>query len=1013
MKKLYIFLQHFVFLVLFFVTLTAFSQQSVSIGTSTTNKNAVLLLFGDGKQGLIIPVTTTPSSIPATEGMVVYNSTDKKVYYSDGSTWAEIGKGTAGATPTLAINGNQISIFSGTNVNLAATNPAKVGQLFMWDGAKWTTTSGAIPPADKQVLKWNGTTWAPADLGSGGTVTAVSVTTSNGVSGTVLTSTTTPAISLTLGAITPTSVAASGTITGANLSGTNTGDQTNITGNAATVTTNANLTGPVTSTGNVTSIAAGVITNTMLAGSIVEGKLSFSDILTGNFSTAAHGFVPKGTNVGNFLKDDGTWATPGGGGDMVLASTQTNTGAKSFNDGTLLLGNVGNSFFSRFTNTATAARVYTLKDASGTIAFTSDITGINSGTNTGDQINITGNAATVTTNANLTGPVTSVGNATTVAAGGITNAMLANVATATFKGRTTAGTGVSEDLTVAQAKALLNLAGTNTGDQTTISGNAGTATALATGRTIAITGDVTYTSPLFDGSTNVTAASTVTRINSTLLSGLGTGLLKNTTGTGVPSIALNSDLPAMTATVGGAVPTPPNNTTTFLRGDGTFATPAGGGTVTAVSVATANGFSGTSSGGATPALTIIAGAIVPTSVNSVVLSGSATPTLAVTGTTSVSGTNTGDQTITLTGDVTGSGTGSFATSVGRINGTTLSGLATGILKNTTATGVPSIAIAGDFPTLNQNTTGSAATLTTPRNIHGGSFNGSGDVTNIIASTFGGTGNGFSKLSGATGTEKTYTLPDISTTILTKNYTGSLASGILKSTTATGDLSIALNSDLPTMTATVGGAVPTPPNNTTTFLRGDGTFATPAGGGTVTAVSVATANGFSGTSSGGATPALTIIAGAIVPTSVNGVVLSGSATPTLAVSGTTSVSGTNTGDQTNITGNAGTVTTNANLTGPVTSIGNATTIAAGVITNAMLTNVATATFKGRTTAGTGVPEDLTVAQAKALLNLAGTNTGDQTTITGNAGTATALATGRTIAITGDVTYTSQVLTAPLT
>lgn len=35
----------------------------------------------------------------------------------------------------------------------------------------------------------------------------------------------------------------------------------------------------------------------------------------------------------------------------------------------------------------------------------------------------------------------------------------------------------------------------------------------------------------------------------------------------------------------------------------------------------------------------------------------------------------------------------------------------------------------------------------------------------------------------------------------------------------------------TMSATVGGGVPTPPNNTTTFLRGDGTFAAPAGGGT--------------------------------------------------------------------------------------------------------------------------------------------------------------------------------------
>jgi len=54
-------------------------------------------------------------------------------------------------------------------------------------------------------------------------------------------------------------------------------------------------------------------------------------------------------------------------------------------------------------------------------------------------------------------------------------------------------------------------------------------------------------------------------------------------------------------------------------------------------------------------------------------------------------------------------------------------LATGILKNTTTTGVLSIAVAGDFPTLNQNTTGSAATLTTPRTIGGTSFDGSANI----------------------------------------------------------------------------------------------------------------------------------------------------------------------------------------------------------------------------------------------------------------------------------------------
>lgn len=46
----------------------------------------------------------------------------------------------------------------------------------------------------------------------------------------------------------------------------------------------------------------------------------------------------------------------------------------------------------------------------------------------------------------------------------------------------------------------------------------------------------------------------------------------------------------------------------------------------------------------------------------------------------------------------------------KINGVALSGLTTGILKNTTTTGAPSIAIASDFPTLNQNTTGTAANL---------------------------------------------------------------------------------------------------------------------------------------------------------------------------------------------------------------------------------------------------------------------------------------------------------------
>ena len=46
----------------------------------------------------------------------------------------------------------------------------------------------------------------------------------------------------------------------------------------------------------------------------------------------------------------------------------------------------------------------------------------------------------------------------------------------------------------------------------------------------------------------------------------------------------------------------------------------------------------------------------------------------------------------------------------------------------------------------------------------------------------------------------------------------------------------------------------------------------------------------------------------------------------------------------------------------------TKLAADAVNNTKLANVPTATFKGRTTAGTGDPEDLTVAQAKTLLGL---------------------------------------------
>lgn len=68
--------------------------------------------------------------------------------------------------------------------------------------------------------------------------------------------------------------------------------------------------------------------------------------------------------------------------------------------------------------------------------------------------------------------------------------------------------------------------------------------------------------------------------------------------------------------------------------------------------------------------------------------------------------------------------------------------------------------------------------------------------------------------------------------------------------------------------------------------------------------------------------------------------------------------------------------NATHTGEVTGA-TALTIANDVVTNAKLANVATATIKGRSTAGTGDPEDLSATQVRTIINVANGATANAT------------------------------------
>lgn len=76
-----------------------------------------------------------------------------------------------------------------------------------------------------------------------------------------------------------------------------------------------------------------------------------------------------------------------------------------------------------------------------------------------------------------------------------------------------------------------------------VSGSAGSANSLSTGRTIAITGDISYTSPSFDGTSNVTAAGTLATVNSNV----GTFLKTTVNAKGLVTAATTANINDLTA----------------------------------------------------------------------------------------------------------------------------------------------------------------------------------------------------------------------------------------------------------------------------------------------------------------------------------------------------------------------------------------------------------------------------------------------------------------------------------
>lgn len=251
--------------------------------------------------------------------------------------------------------------------------------------------------------------------GGSGTVTSVNVTTANGVSATGGPITTSGSFTFILGDITPSSIVASGTISGSNLSGTNTGDQT------------------ITLTSDVTGSGTGSFAVTIGANKVTYAKIqqSSTHTLIGN-STGGTANVQEIT-LGSGISFVGTTlVATGTGGTVTSVTSADNTTATVATTTTTPVITIvsapklqtartinGTSFDGTASITVTAAAATLTGTTLNATVVTSSLTSVGTLVNltvTNPIIgSITGNAATVTTNANLTGVITSVGNATSIA----------------------------------------------------------------------------------------------------------------------------------------------------------------------------------------------------------------------------------------------------------------------------------------------------------------------------------------------------------------------------------------------------------------------------------------------------------------------------------------------------------------------------------------------------------------------------------------------------------------------
>jgi hypothetical protein len=658
----------------------------------------------------------------------------------------------------------------------------------------------------------------------------------------------------------------------------------NTSGNAATVTTNANLTGPVTSVGNATAIANGAITNAMLANAAVANLTGTNsgDNAANSSSQPVDAQLTSLAGLsyaGNTLK---VIRVNAGGTDFELATVAGGGGGDALVAGTL-------DQFADVTQTA-----------GQTLSITSSTTlagGTQSGNNSGDNA-VNSLYSGLVSNATHTGDATGSTALSVVRIQGVDipapiagdngKAIKYNHGTGDFEyGTAGGGAGVTVSDTPPGSPSGGDLWWDSVSGELNIYYNDGTSSQWIA--VVSVSG--TVRSVATAGSVNglTLTGGTIVDTGTITLGGTLSGTAPSLT---AGNVTTNANLTGPVTSVG--------NATAIANGTITNAMLANG--------AVAN-LTGTNSGD--NAVNTLYSGLVSNATHTGDATGATALTLATVNSnvgSFGSATQTGTYTVNAKGLITAASNVTITPAVGSITGLG-TGIAAALATNTGSAGAPVLVNgAGGTP--------STLTLTNATGLPtAGMLDASvtlAKMANLAQDQF------IGRTTASTGVPQTATITAAARTVLDDATVGAML-------TTMGGAPLAS----PTFTGTVGGI--------TSAMVGLGNVDNTSDANKPVSTATQTA--------------LNLKANLASPTFTGTVTLPSGQALTAPALGTPASGNFSTGVFTwptfnqSTTGNAATVTTNANLTGPVTSVGNATAIANGAITNAMLANAAVANLSG--------------------------------------------------------------------